>query len=159
MPKLPGQLRKARIGDVEAVFELLRQPAEVGVILPRSRVNLYHELRDFFIWDGTGDEIVGVAALRIWWSDLAEIRSLVVASPWRGKGVGHRLVEACLDEALMLGLSQVFVLTFRPDFFGRFGFEVVDKQSLPQKIWNDCVLCAKFPRCDEEAMLLSLEGR
>lgn len=159
MPKPPGKLRKARVDDVGAVFELLRGPTQEGVILPRSRVDLYHELRDFFIWDGAGGGIVGVAALRIWWNDLAEIRSLVVSPSGRGKGVGQRLVDACLDEALMLGLNRVFVLTFRPDFFGRFGFEGVEKQSLPQKIYNDCVLCAKFPDCDEEAMLLSLESR
>ena len=33
------------------------------------------------------------------------------------------------------------------------GFDVVDKASLPQKIWADCMQCVKFPECDEIAML------
>ena len=33
----------------------------------------------------------------------------------------------------------------------------VDKGVLPQKIWADCVHCAKYPDCDETAMFLELD--
>ena len=41
-------------------------------------------------------------------------------------------------------------------FFEKLGFEVIEKSELPQKIWGDCIKCAKFPECDEIALSLSL---
>jgi amino-acid N-acetyltransferase len=72
------------------------------------------------------------------------------------KGVGTAVVNACIDEARQLGLKRVFCLTYKPDFFGRFGFRVVDKSQLPHKVWGDCVKCVKFPDCDEIAMIMEL---
>jgi amino-acid N-acetyltransferase len=45
------------------------------------------------------------------------------------------------------------VLTYRDDFFHRFGFREVEKSELPHKIWTECINCPKFPRCDEIAMI------
>jgi len=153
MPETPGHIRKARVADVEALHALMTGPAERGEILPRTRMDLYGFLRDYFVWVDDNDRIVGTAGLHICWEDLAEIRSLVVTEEWRRRGVGRRLVDACLDEAVMLGLNRIFVLTYRPDFFGRVGFEEVDKSTLPHKVWFDCVRCVKFPQCDEVAMI------
>jgi amino-acid N-acetyltransferase len=50
----------------------------------------------------------------------------------------------------------VFTLTYRPEFFKRFGFEKIDRSDLPLKIWSDCMTCVKFPDCDETAMMLTL---
>ena len=36
------------------------------------------------------------------------------------------------------------------------GFRLVDKSELPHKVWGDCIKCAKFPDCDENAMILDL---
>jgi len=49
-----------------------------------------------------------------------------------------------------------FVLTYAVPLFTRFGFEVVDKIQLPQKVWNDCQDCLHKDNCDETAMSLSL---
>ena len=66
------------------------------------------------------------------------------------------LIEACLSEAITLGLYRIFALTYRPAFFQKHGFKVVDKAALPHKIWADCVKCVKFPECDEVAVLLEV---
>ena len=50
-------------------------------------------------------------------------------------------------------------LTYVPGFFGRLGFEVVSKDDLPEKVWQVCVKCYKFNRCDEIAVMLRLDGR
>ncbi|MDR1613079.1 MAG: GNAT family N-acetyltransferase, partial [Planctomycetota bacterium] len=55
-----------------------------------------------------------------------------------------------------LGASEVFTLTYIPDFFRRFGFEEVDRGELPHKVWLDCVKCPKFPDCGETAMKRAL---
>ena len=47
-------------------------------------------------------------------------------------------------------------LTYEQRFFAKLGFEVVDKESLPLKVWTDCVKCPKNDNCDEIAMVLVL---
>jgi amino-acid N-acetyltransferase len=74
----------------------------------------------------------------------------------RKKGIGSKLVKACLREAKQLGVRKVFALTYEPSFFQKFGFGIVDKATLPHKVWSDCLKCVKFPDCDEIAMTLEL---
>jgi len=99
---------------------------------------------------------MGTCTLCISWEDLGEIRSLAVVEEAQGRGLGSKLVEACLAEAVELGLSRVFVLTLTREFFSRFGFRDIEKSQLPHKIWADCIHCPKFPDCDEIAMILEL---
>ncbi len=98
----------------------------------------------------------GVAALHPVGEDLAEIRSLAVEEKFQGKGIGKKLVEFCLEDAKEMRLHRVFTLTYQTEFFSKIGFVKVEKLTLPQKIWGDCVHCAKFSDCDEVAMLLTL---
>ena len=148
-------LRKAQINDVKEIQKLLMHYASRGDMLSRSLSELYEALRDFYIVEEE-NRIVGVAALHIVWEDLAEIRSVAVAEDAGRKGVGTEVVNACIAEAKELGLKRLFCLTYKPDFFARFGFTVVDKSQLPHKVWGDCIKCAKFPDCDEIAMIMDL---
>jgi amino-acid N-acetyltransferase len=102
-------------------------------------------------------QIVGVCALWLYWEDLAEIRSLAVHEAHAGRGLGTALVDACVDEAAHLGIRRVFALTYRPGFFERLGFRTLDKRELPQKIWKDCIRCARFSCCDEVALIRDVE--
>jgi amino-acid N-acetyltransferase len=148
-------LRKAEIKDVKDIQKLLTTFASRGDMLSRSLSELYECLRDFYVVMD-GERLLGTAALHIVWEDLAEVRSVAVAEEAGRKGVGSQVVQACLDEAMALGLKRVFCLTYKPDFFSRFGFRVVDKSQLPHKVWGDCMKCVKFPDCDEIAMILDL---
>lgn len=149
-------VRKARVEDAPRIQELLNAYASQGLLLQRSLGEIYDNLRDFFLLE-EGGRVVGVCALHICWEDLAELRSLAVEDGSRGKGLGRELVETCLQEARQLGVKRVFLLTYIPDYFRRFGFQEVDKATLPHKIWGDCLRCVKFPHCDEVAMLLELD--
>ena len=42
------------------------------------------------------------------------------------------------------------------DFFKRLGFAVVPKETLPHKVWTDCVRCPLQENCDEIAMVYEL---
>ncbi|NCC24657.1 MAG: N-acetyltransferase [Deltaproteobacteria bacterium] len=151
----PFILRKARMGDIRQIHALLMEASAKGELLPRSFSQLYSHLRDFFVIVGVeGGEIGGCCALSITWEGLAEVRSLIVADRLRRQGWGRRLVEACLSEALTLGVFKVFTLTYQVDFFAGLGFEITDKNELPQKVWAECLNCPKFPDCDETAMLM-----
>lgn len=146
------EVRKARIRDIREIHGLLLPFAAEGRLLPRSLSELYSRMRDFFVAEDNG-AIVGCAALKIIWDDLSEIASLAVKMEYQRRGIGKRLVEACIDEAKMLGLPRSFVLTYETAFFERMGFRIVDKSIFPQKIWVDCLKCPKFPDCDEVAMV------
>jgi amino-acid N-acetyltransferase len=148
-------LRKAQIHDVKDIQKLLTFFANRGEMLSRSLSELYEAIRDFYIVEEDG-RLLGTAAIHIVWEDLAEVRSVAVAEDAGRKGIGGRLVMACIDEARELGLKRLFCLTYRPDFFSRFGFSIVDKSALPHKVWGDCMKCVKFPDCDEIAMVLDI---
>lgn len=149
-------LRKAQIGDVKEIQKLLTTYASKGEMLSRSLSELYEALRDFYVEVDENGRILGAAALHIVWEDLAEVRSVAVVEDSGRKGVGSSLVNACIDEARQLGLKRIFCLTYKPDFFAKFGFILVDKSTLPHKVWGDCIKCPKFPDCDENAMTLDL---
>jgi amino-acid N-acetyltransferase len=154
-------IRKATIQDIKTIYKLLSHYGDQGSLLSRPLVELYEHLRDFFVVEGSSPKspIVGVCALGICWEDLAEIRSLAVAQDHQGKNYGSQLVEICLQEALSLGLKRVFTLTYEPDFFSKLGFKEIEKSTLPHKIWADCIRCAKFPDCDEIAMMIEPSNR
>jgi amino-acid N-acetyltransferase len=151
-------LRKAKIADIKIIHQLLFKASEDGLLLPRPLINLYNHVREFFVFeDKNNAEIVGCSALSIVWEDIAEVRSLIVRKDLRRQGLGAKLLEVCIAEAVEFGLYKIFTLTYQEDFFTRSGFKVVKKDVLPNKVWADCINCAKFPDCDEIAMLLELK--
>jgi len=151
-------IRKAKLQDVTSMHGIITHYANQALLLPQSLSELYDHLRDFYVVENNEAKgrLLGVCGLSISWEDLGEIKSLAVVEEGQRRGLGSRLVEACISEAVELGLSKVFVLTLIKGFFARFGFREVEKSLLPHKIWADCVKCPRFPDCDEIAMILEL---
>ncbi|MGO4383651.1 amino-acid N-acetyltransferase [Specibacter sp. RAF43] len=121
-------LRPARTSDVQAIKELVAPLAERRILIAKESVTYFESIQEFLVAEVDGD-IVGCGALHVMWEDLAEIRTLASADPWRGKGVGHALVERLLAKARDVGVGRVFCLTFEVDFFVRHGFTVMADQS------------------------------
>ena len=92
------------------------------------------------------------------WENLAEVRSLAIAKPWRGNGFGNILVDECCKDARRIGIDRVFALTYQVRFFERNGFGVVSKDLLPQRVWIVCANCPRFPDCDEVAVMRHLDA-
>jgi amino-acid N-acetyltransferase len=151
-------LRKAKIHDAPEIQQLVNHYAEQGDMLPRPLHEIYEAIRDFVLWEEKG-LVVGTCALHVAWEGLAEVRSLAVAKKFQGRGIGKALIRACLKEAENLGVKEVFALTYKPAFFQKLGFKEVEKSQFPQKIWTDCLKCAKFPNCDEVAVIYSLNKK
>lgn len=149
-------IRKARINDIKAIHGLLAFFASKGLLLPRSLSELYDHLRDYSVLEDDNGELIGVVALHICWENLAEVRSLAVREDQQKKGFGMGLVQHCLNEARLLGITRVFALTYQEEFFKKLGFKPIDKSLLPHKIWADCIRCPKFPDCDEYALIMEL---
>ena len=151
-PDAETVIRPAAVADVPAIHGIINDAAELGLMLHKPMGRLYETVRMFHVAEDAGG-VIGVCGLSIIWADLAEIVSLAVAPSARGRGIGGRLAQACLDEARDRGIRRVMSLTYERGFFERLGFGVVDRQTLPMKVWADCVHCPKNHACDEIAMM------
>ncbi|MEW5725368.1 MAG: N-acetyltransferase [Thermodesulfobacteriota bacterium] len=148
------EIRKARVADVPLIYELLNHYANRDLMLPRSLSELYDVIRAFNVAFpvGKADTLAGACALHVCWADLGEVRSLSVAQQYQGYDLGRLLLEAVEKDARDLGLHRMFVLTYIPEYFKKFGYTDIDKAELPHKIWADCLKCVKFPECGEVAL-------
>jgi amino-acid N-acetyltransferase len=148
-------IEKAKISDPPALLAIINEFAQRELMLARSLNDIYEALRDFFVYRENG-KVLGCVALHISWQGLGEVRSLAVVEEAQGRGIGATLVRSCLDEAVQLGMQQVFVLTYVPEFFKKLGFVEYPKENLPHKVWTDCLRCPRFPECNEVALMKDL---
>ena len=152
-------IRKAVISDIKSIHGLLQEYGDKGELLPRPLSRLYDHVRDFSVYvDPETEQLLGCCALQFCWENLAEIRSVAVHPDHVGKKIGTRLVSQAIFEARQYKIEKLFVLTYRPGFFENFDFYVIDRSELPLKIWTDCIMCVKFPDCDETAMIRELKS-
>jgi len=149
------ETRHACVSDAPAIRDLINHYAERGRMLHRSLEAIYEMLREFVVAVDDG-QVVGCVAVDIFWSDLAEVKSLAVADDRRGQGIGRRLVEAAETDARKLGVRKLFALTYEKEFFLSRGFVTIDRDTLPEKVWRECISCPKFDACDEIAMIKNL---
>lgn len=135
---------------------LVKGEVDKGIILLRTPDEMATTIRSYTCIS-VDDEIVGFTALHVHSPKLAEVRSLVVNEKYRGLKLGQKLVEACKVEAKALNLEEILSLTYQKGFFESLGFEMINKEDLPEhKIWADCIRCKHFPVCDEVALIYKL---
>jgi amino-acid N-acetyltransferase len=153
MPQLAPSIviESARVAHAPQIHRLISYWASRTPVLPKSLGQIYENLREFAVALEDG-QVVGAAALHIDWADLAEIRSVVVEDGRLGQGIGQGLIAHLEEEARHLGIERVFVLTDKPSWFGRLGFEPIDKAELPHKVWRDCIHCPIFTACTVVAL-------
>lgn len=147
---------KAKLNDVPRIHKLVNSFGSRGLMLQRPLSEIYENMRDFYVVR-EGDGIIGCGALHICWEDLVEVKSVAVFERDQKKGIGAAIVNACIEEAKAMDVAEVFVLTYEPEFFARFGFKQVDLMELPRKVWGECQRCPKYPDCDENAMVIQLK--
>jgi len=148
-------VRKAALDDVPDIHRLINHFARQELMLSRSRGDIYENLRDFTV-TVSEKQVIACGALHIVWDDLAEIKCLAVTKERQHEGIGTVIVRSLIEEARALHVGRVFSLTYQRSFFERLGFQHTSKESLPHKIWSECVRCPKFPDCDEEAVIMDL---
>ncbi len=148
-------IRPAQAQDVQQIYNLMLPFMQDKTLINRDQDDIFEHLQEFIVAI-KDNEVLGVSALHVYDSDLAEIRSLVVSPKAQRMSIGHQLVKACEAMSRKLGISRVFALTYIDKFFLSQGYNVVAKESLPQKIWTVCVHCPKFSHCDEIAVCKSL---
>lgn len=149
-------IRKSTVRDARAIQSLILDYSHEGKMMPRSLNEIYERIRSFFVVEERG-RIVACCCLHVMWEDLAEIKSLAVAADCSGRGYGAAMIEQALNEARELLVGKVFVLTFIPEFFKKFGFHEIEMNELPKKIWLECVNCIHYPDCGETALIRDVE--
>jgi argininosuccinate lyase/amino-acid N-acetyltransferase len=147
-----GEIREARIDDLDDICRLVDYWALHGENLPRPREQIIEAIADFGVAVVDG-RVVGCGSLSVYTPILAEIRSLGVDPGQHGGGFGSRLVRYFIDAAVDLHIPRVFVLTRAPRFFEKLGFRVESMDLLPEKVFKDCSKCSRRDRCDEIPMV------
>lgn len=150
-------IRKAKIKDAPEIVQLISHYAKEGIMLSKPLSKIYENIRDFTVIQ-EDNRVIGCGALHIYWDDLAEVRSLVISPEKQRSGLGQIIVNNLIQEARTYNIHHVFALSYKPAFFKKLGFEVVEKDVLPQKIWKDCLDCVHFPNCNETALKINLNG-
>ena len=147
---------KPTVLDIKSMQDLVETDVVNGNILQRDSNEMATTIRSYTCIK-VEDKIVGFVALHIHTIQLAEIRSLIVDKGFRSKGIAKLLINSVIDEAKKLDLGKLLVLTYKKELFESFGFQEIQKESIPEtKIWADCIKCKHFPICDEVSLTLSI---
>ena len=141
--------------DIASIQTLLNHYAAMGDLLPRTKSDIIKNLEHFRVIRRE-NKVIACGSLEHFTDELAEVRSLMVASDIKRGGLGRLIVNDLIDTARSRGVSRVMALTYVPEFFHKLGFVTVNKNIFPEKIWGICVNCYKFHNCDEIAVLLKL---
>lgn len=147
----PVAIRTATPDDAAAIAALVAATQEEDHLLPRPLDDVVAHARRFLVLTAR-DEVVACGELAPLSRSVAEIRSLVVDAPFRGAGLGSRLVDSLKRRARTEGYRTLCAFTHQPTSFVRQGFSIVPHVWLPEKIATDCHACALFRRCGQYAM-------
>ncbi|MBS0206551.1 MAG: GNAT family N-acetyltransferase [Planctomycetes bacterium] len=121
-PPFSFAVRPATVQDVDALHQFIEPFVAAGRLLPRTIDELADLTEHGFLAVSAG-QIVGFAALEIYSTKLAELRSLAVSSDCQRHGVGKALVQACVELARQKRVFEVMAITSSDEFFQRCGFD------------------------------------
>lgn len=159
-------IRPANQQDVPLIATLVNGFAAKDLMLPRSEESILQSLPNWTVAVEGGhpqrelipasSQLLGCGSLVGLTEQLAEIRSLAVVTKGHGKGIGRRIVQELVRLAKERGFAQICALTLQEAFFEKLGFQIIDRWSISPKLWQECIYCPKFHRCDEVAVARTL---
>jgi amino-acid N-acetyltransferase len=111
-----------------------------------------------FVVAEAGDRIVGCAGLERY-GGVGLVRSVAIEASSSGTGLGANLVRALLDLAHETEVRDLYLLTTTAsEYFPKFGFAVITRDSLPSALAESAELRGACP-ASAVAMRLSLRPR
>lgn len=137
MNSAPYTIRHARTSDVTAIKELVEPLVQRRILLGKETVVFYEAVQEFRVAETADGTLIGCGALHVMWRDLGEVRTLAVAPQWLRKGVGRALLSRLEEDALELGLSRLFCLTFETQFFARSGFVDMGDETVDAELYAE----------------------
>ncbi|MEM9826407.1 MAG: GNAT family N-acetyltransferase [Planctomycetota bacterium] len=142
-------IRPSRAGDAEAVHALMRPAVMNRQILARTQAEIVELTRHGFVAQKSTDAdadavdsgaIIGFSAIEVYSSKLAELQGLVVDPRYQNRGIGRRLVLACIERGRELGIMEVLAISSSETFLQSCGFDF----SLPDQ--KKALFCQLRPR-------------
>jgi amino-acid N-acetyltransferase len=130
-------VRPARTSDVGSIRQLVEPLVQRRILLGKDAVVFYEAIQEFRVAVDADGNTIGCGALHVMWEDLAEVRTLAVVPQWLRKGVGHTLLTTLETDALELGLSRLFCLTFETEFFERHGFAPMGERTVEPDVYSE----------------------
>jgi amino-acid N-acetyltransferase len=126
------QLRPAELGDIGGLLELLEPLEQGGMLVPRSRERLEHEIDDYLVIERDG-MIIACAALHTFPdAEMGELACVAVHDNYRGGARAELMLAEIERRARRLGLSALFALTTHTThWFFEHGFRQSEIDSLP----------------------------
>lgn len=115
-------IRNATLGDLDAIATCIEPFVAEKKILRRAFSELQSLIPSYVVAEAD-NKIVGCVVLEVYSPKLAEVRSLVVSPDYHGKGIGKRLVNACVERAKEQGVFEVMAITSEDLFFQSCGFD------------------------------------
>jgi len=144
-------IRRALESDVPAIHDIITIAAEKSGILKRSPEDIRESINTFLVAE-IDDLMVGVISFYPYGQELKEVRSLAVSKDYSRHGIGTGLLVELIRMVREEGGGRIFALSSLPVFFQKNGFRIVDRASLPEKIWKDCDRCPKKDSCQSIAL-------
>ena len=133
-------VRSARTSDVPHIQALVEPLVQKRILLGKDLVVLFEAVQEFRVAVDDNDIPIGCGALHVMWADLGEVRTLAVAEEHLRTGVGHALLERIQQDAVTLGLSRLFCLTFETAFFERHGFAAISEEIVAPDVYAQLTL-------------------
>lgn len=149
-------IRPATAADAGRVYQLITENLVSGHLLARPLGEVELHVPRFLVATD-GEDVVGCGELARLSPAVAEIRSLVVDASRRGGGIGRRLLDALITEAMSQRFPRLCAFTHQARPFVRAGFSIVPHPWVPAKIAADCQTCDLFRRCRQYAVVLDLK--
>lgn len=148
---MTAMIRRALPADAEAIHNIISISAKISGILPRSYQDILDSINTFLVAE-IGGEMAGVVSYHNYGSELKEVRSLSVRKEYSRNGIGSLLLKSLVSMINDESPSRIFALSSLPEFFIRNGFHVVERSTLPEKIWKDCDVCPRKDQCTSIAL-------
>ena len=124
-------IRQAQAKDVRAVQEIITPLEEEGILVPRSRDQLEKDMQDCFLVTRE-DTVLACGMLKRYSETHAEVCCLAVHPRYRKEGRGETLLAYLERRALLMGITDLFVLSTRTmQWFEERGFVLSDPELLP----------------------------
>jgi amino-acid N-acetyltransferase len=149
--KTTAAVRKATGKDIDTIHEIIASYSEDGILLARSLDDISNTLENFYVAE-MNSFVVGAITFYDYGDHLKEVRSLAVRKNYLRRGIGSTLLQRLIQDLMSANMPKIFVLTYTPAFFERNGFTVIDTETLPEKIWKDCIYCKNQDACHETAL-------
>ena len=133
------KVRAARTADIGAIADLCGPLIQSRVLLGKERVELYESVQEFLVAEDSSGKVIACGALHVMWDDLGEVRTLAVATPHQGTGIGKSILLNLFERAKSLGLKRIFCLTFEVEFFSKLGFEPISETPVDPEVYAELV--------------------